>query len=418
MNYLVLKATTFVFVNQGKVLLYDSIQNIKQFYDNSNIAKVFKNRYHGLNVFAIDIITDEIQDLANRIKESEMGWLASDTKAAPFQPCLMPALNFDDKGNIKDKLAPITKNLNKAVDDVLKIMVFVDVSFSNEKDLYSINYQTIFARNNTVSRALDAFKIKKFIPSLKTFANLFEIAVVCNNTCNGPVAIDLLKHFYTLVRKRTKMVLYIDGVESLKDSNVESTIKLTNSFHQLHIVLCVYGYQMNFELIQKVKYFASRSVNNVELKIAVQKQTGSSIYKEHLNELQQIIYAPVYNGGNMDFFCDNVFLSKDEIYQLKPTANDVLMNQVLNANYFGNIIIDSEGMVYSRPNGKMMGDIQPNQDIVDFIENNAISDDWFLTRNKVSPCSNCLFQYICPPISNYEFIFNRYNLCGDAYEKL
>ena len=36
---------------------------------------------------------------------------------------------------------------------------------------------------------------------------------------------------------------------------------------------------------------------------------------------------------------------------------------------------------------------------------------WRKIRNG-EPCNTCLFQYLCPPISNYELIFKRQNLCS------
>jgi len=38
------------------------------------------------------------------------------------------------------------------------------------------------------------------------------------------------------------------------------------------------------------------------------------------------------------------------------------------------------------------------------------TNSWKLTRDKIDPCKNCLFQQLCPPISNYELFFEKYNL--------
>lgn len=36
---------------------------------------------------------------------------------------------------------------------------------------------------------------------------------------------------------------------------------------------------------------------------------------------------------------------------------------------------------------------------------------WFLTRDEVSPCKDCLFRYLCPSPSNYELVIGKPNLC-------
>ena len=131
-----------------------------------------------------------------------------------------------------------------------------------------------------------------------------------------------------------------------------------------------------------------------------------------IEKMQNVSIVPFFNGSNEDFFQNNVFLTTQDIACLNPSANDVLMNQVLNANFFGNIIIDSNSNVYSRFNGNSIGKIQQGQDIVGFVEQYLqYNDNWFLTRDKISPCSDCLFCYLCPPISNCEISFKRYNLC-------
>jgi len=45
---------------------------------------------------------------------------------------------------------------------------------------------------------------------------------------------------------------------------------------------------------------------------------------------------------------------------------------------------------------------------------NGIS--WKRTRKGVSPCSGCIYQFLCPPISSYEIFMQRFNFC-DVYPK-
>lgn len=36
---------------------------------------------------------------------------------------------------------------------------------------------------------------------------------------------------------------------------------------------------------------------------------------------------------------------------------------------------------------------------------------WKLLRKDVTPCKDCPFQLLCPPVSNYDFALNKHNLC-------
>ena len=45
------------------------------------------------------------------------------------------------------------------------------------------------------------------------------------------------------------------------------------------------------------------------------------------------------------------------------------------------------------------------------------SKNWFRTRSKVKPCKSCIYNALCPPISNYEYYLKEYNLCNIINEK-
>lgn len=36
---------------------------------------------------------------------------------------------------------------------------------------------------------------------------------------------------------------------------------------------------------------------------------------------------------------------------------------------------------------------------------------WFRVRNQVQPCRTCVYEVLCPPLSNYEYALHRNNLC-------
>jgi len=43
--------------------------------------------------------------------------------------------------------------------------------------------------------------------------------------------------------------------------------------------------------------------------------------------------------------------------------------------------------------------------------------DWFLIRSQVEPCKKCIYNFLCPPVSNYEFVMNSNNLCNVCVKK-
>jgi len=40
-----------------------------------------------------------------------------------------------------------------------------------------------------------------------------------------------------------------------------------------------------------------------------------------------------------------------------------------------------------------------------------LNKSWLRIRKDVEPCNVCVYNAICPPISNYEYVLNRFDLC-------
>lgn len=148
-------------------------------------------------------------------------------------------------------------------------------------------------------------------------------------------------------------------------------------------------------------------------------RTLKSIYivqsEDELNEISSRIneveyeLIPYYNGTNLDFFQNHVFIDADYFKNLRLSKRHVFINQALNANYFGKLELYVDGAIYSNPNFAKLGSV--DDDFSDILFN-AFSEEsgWFLTR-KQAPCNNCVFQWLCPSPSNYELSLNRLDLC-------
>ena len=119
---------------------------------------------------------------------------------------------------------------------------------------------------------------------------------------------------------------------------------------------------------------------------------------------------PFYNGNNDDFFNSCVFLNKEDIFENVVKQRQIFCNQALNSNFFGHLTILPNGDVFSNINTPILGNINEKTILELITEEMDKNYSWRKIRNE-KPCNLCLFQYLCPPISNYEMIFNRTNLC-------
>lgn len=119
---------------------------------------------------------------------------------------------------------------------------------------------------------------------------------------------------------------------------------------------------------------------------------------------------PYYNGQNIHFFEENVYLSKEDIVAKRISMREIFRNQKLNANSFGSLYILSNGEIKANINAKTIGNLNRDR-IIDVINYEMIQNTaWRWTRS-AEPCGSCVYQYLCPPPSNYERVLNRQNLC-------
>ena len=124
----------------------------------------------------------------------------------------------------------------------------------------------------------------------------------------------------------------------------------------------------------------------------------------------EVIIRPFYNGENIAFFEENVFMSESDFDILAVDKQHIFAQQELNMNNFGKIIILSDGKVYANVNQEPIGDI--GDSFCEILCKELVSGiSWRSTRYKIYPCSQCRFKLICPSPSNYELVIGQFNLC-------
>jgi len=89
---------------------------------------------------------------------------------------------------------------------------------------------------------------------------------------------------------------------------------------------------------------------------------------------------------------------------------NIFAHQKLNTNFFGSLTIISSGDVYANINRPALGNIV-NNSILELIKSELIINTAWRKIRDVEPCSNCIYQYLCPSPSNYEIILDKSNLC-------
>lgn len=127
-------------------------------------------------------------------------------------------------------------------------------------------------------------------------------------------------------------------------------------------------------------------------------------------ELKNSKIVPHFTGENYMFFQNNIFIEEEDIFSEHIIQRQIFCNQKLNSNNFGILNIMPNGDVKSNINEGVLGNIYNDLLSKIIYEELTKNTAWRKIRND-KPCNNCLYQFLCPPISNYELAIGKPNLC-------
>lgn len=137
------------------------------------------------------------------------------------------------------------------------------------------------------------------------------------------------------------------------------------------------------------------------------------------NGIDNFTVKPYYNGQNLDFFQENVFIKRDFIDQKVMSMRQIHANREINPVKIRKLGIACTGEIYSDMNHGCLGHLDQFKliEIIGFSFNRDDSS-WRHTRSRFRRCSDCVFQYFCPPISNYEMVIDRPSLCWKSIDSI
>lgn len=312
------------------------------------------------------------------------------------------------------------KNINNFIHKIRDKFMgdVIDISLSKGKPIQLLPYFNFPNKH-------ELYKRHNFSPFKNVLENLYEISIHVDVTTNV-----------------TKLISFLQSVPGNptfniigKIKDVASYAKLLTFFNQRHSpknLFCSYEniivlqplFENNFSYIISVCFPINmkqwdHSINmllNQTLSIEYVFDVTSEkdiIQVEKMVEQYQIEkykVNPVYTRDNISFFQDYVFLSKEDILSTPMTIKDFFSRQAMNIYDFGKINIMPNGDAYANLNFPTLGNIYTNN-IYEIVHKEIVEGkSWFRIRNQ-APCNDCIYQWLCPPPSNFEITIGRPNLC-------
>lgn len=151
--------------------------------------------------------------------------------------------------------------------------------------------------------------------------------------------------------------------------------------------------------------------NNITFHFLIENENQFDLADRFIErfDLKQINIIPIYTNQNLSFFEENIFLQKEDIL-IKTTHQKIFCNQKLNSNFFGKLYVFPDGSVKANVNTAKIGNINDEKLLQIVFNEMNLNTAWRIVRDE-EPCCNCLYQYLCPPPSNYEKVMEKVNLC-------
>lgn len=396
---------------KDSALLYNPLTgHIQEYINEPGIVKFLKRLHHPRNLLVIPVSHRELKDpaLAQLVRDARqyfMGDLVEQSKSGGKPVQMQPIVKIHRDAN-KMKL----ETSRSVGEDMLK--------YINELNLYVKNQC-----RQTCAMCGDAFR--QFLCCTKASTSKREleprhISYLLDHLDGGsldtvnilggdPFSYSYWNELQTTLQPRDIKKVLFCHYKNLDGREKDLQTLADRSWH-LNILV---NFPLDESLLERVK----KNADNLGLPTAfhfIVKSADEFQRAEAAIEgmsLESIQYHPYFDGTNEEFFQAGVFIDRGTIAASKPKSRDIHARQMINPLNFGNLTAHSDGKVHANVNKKPLGTLGKNSLYDMIFKEMRDGKSWRRTRHKVKPCADCLYNSICPPLSNYEYALGRNNLC-------
>jgi pseudo-rSAM protein len=369
------------------------------FYD----SNTFRSKRICMNNSGIEAIVNYLQIIDNLYCIEIDKTLSSDKQTLSFLEELA-ALNMgmivkdDGTGSRRPVQLPPILNLQSAVER-LNNKDLTDLT-AGENILDYVHEIHLLLSDNMQSKTIES--IMNLLDSLRK-SNLYTIKI------SGYIhALNKLMEFRQLLNTMPAIkTVVLDFKDDIFDSLWE--VKGFNMQNLRLFIRVTSGF--NKELYCKVENFLQSEELSHEYEFAVSSEDEFEDIQAKIQDVtpESMDIKPIFNGRNHIFFENNVYLDEEDCLKTEMTKRDIFAHQVLNMNDFGKLTFTSDGKVYANPYFPLLGTVE--NDIREIVYKEMLEGASWRRIRDMKPCCECIYQWLCPPLSNYELALGKPNLC-------
>lgn len=405
---------THIEIKTNKILLFNTLNNksieVKNIpIINSLIRKLLLPE----NCFVIllkqnEIINPVIRTFLRNLRSTFCGdyFETIQSNGKPVQ--IMPQINLMKEISFKKKKEVPE---GKQILNYLKELTFYltsDTELRNDKLKYAFK-QFHYPIQNYSGIEFSYSILTDTLNSIKEL-NLPNVNFIGGNIFNYKQIFELIKELLRYPSNKT-LFFHINDFICDKVDNAVKLFEIINDIKSFH--LKIYIDIPNDEskinsFVEKIKPYTL----NIKYLCIVENEKDIETF-EHLFENFDLKYEyiPVFNGKNRTFFKDQVYINKMDILKSKNSIEDILLKQIINPLTFGRLVVLNDLKAYSDLNCKSIGVLKENSLNEIVYKELCYGKYWLRLRKGIKPCNNCIYNSLCPPISNYELVMKKNNLC-------
>lgn len=237
------------------------------------------------------------------------------------------------------------------------------------------------------------------------------------------INVDELNDFlFPIAKKKLRVNIIIGYVDkSINDECIYLINKYIHIF-DIHIYMPLsafryFLYPDNIKRIDSIIWIIDSDLKNIKY-ISSNMVGLCSSNNEYLQFLQkgfdsEHIY-PYYTGFNLDFIVKELGYTVKDLMAIKKDDRALFANQNINSNAFGELFIMPNGDIFSDINQSPIGNIKYNSLKSVLHKELTNIQNWFYTRDKVSPCKKCIYNIFCNSITRIEQVCMKYDFCDNS----
>ncbi len=401
--YFYIEPYVHISIKKNNILLYNTTTGQSlEYKDNPKITRIIRRLKSRRNLLVInlterDLSHPEVAGLVKKARDYYMGDLmhASFSKGKPVQ--LMPMLNVPSasKGeNMMNNLNEVSLYINGGCEQTCSLC----------NDAWK---QFLFCRKNHKSKnrhEIDIHEIERLLEVIK-WASLIRLNIVGGNIFEYSKFKDLVSLLNRVSIPKTYYVHYL---------NLEGQADNLASFdhHKSKLRVLVHFPSRAKKLRDAVQLTKKTCIDSTFVFVIGQKEEAAAA-QDIISQLEiaSHLFKPYYNGQNINFFEEAVFVTREALLKSKPSQEEILSNGAVNGINFGKLAVLNNGDIHANVNAPMLGKLGKDSFYDVVYKEMAEGKSWRRLKKNVTPCKGCQFAGLCPPLSNYEYAIGRNNLC-------